>query len=246
MTRRPLLVILLLPFAISCAGSRGAGPSAAAPPFPPPHTEEELDRRLAFLTERLDDGRLHAAAWSWGWLGVQGFGVGSGVAGAVNEDDSGDRARNIVDAAKSAVGVADLLVLRPMPVRAGAKPLRSMPSATFAEKRAQLLRAEEILLSAESRARQRRSWVTHLGNLGFNLAGSAVLLGLGHGQAAWITLATGFVGGEAQIWSEPWRAPRDVEDYRRLIAAESPVAREPAPAFRGGVAGSGLALELRF
>jgi len=239
-----LLVAPLVLIALACAGVRSARPIAAD--FPEPHSDEELDQRLHFLEARLDAGRLHAAAWSWGWLGIEGLGGVNEIVSATRESESSDRARNIVDAVKSSVGVADIVVLRPMPGRSGAAPLRALPGATFAEKRAQLVRGEAILLAAAARAEERLSWQSHLGNLAFNLAGSAVLLGLGHRDAAWVSLATGAAGGELEIWSEPWRAPRDLEDYRKLVAAGVALASDPPVRWHGAFTGTGLALQLQF
>jgi hypothetical protein len=84
-----------------------------------------------------------------------------------------------------------------------------------------------------------------LGNLALNLAGSAVMLGFEHPSEAGLALLNGTLGGEIEIWSEPWRAPRDLADYQRLIEtgrAAQPLARR----WGVGPVRDGIALELRF
>jgi hypothetical protein len=238
MKRTIALVALLL--SIGCA--------SAAPPrdFPKPQDPAELDARLHFLEERLDAGRLHAAAWNWGWLGVQVLSGISQIVDAEQADQAGDRARDSVNAFKSAVGITDILLIRPMPGIWGAGPLRAMPGGTEEERLAQLARGEEILRASADRAAARRSWQVHVGNFLFNLACSGVLLGLGHGEEAGITLATGTIGGEIQIWTEPWRGTRDLADYEHLVESGHASAPDPGQRWHLAPARDGLALEMRF
>lgn len=241
MPLRPFaLALLLLP--VACASF--APPRA--PDYPAPASEQALDRRLDFLEERLDAGRMHAAAWSWGWLGFLGVTGAQSIASAASEHDANDRAGDITNAAKSAIGIADVLLLRPMPGRIGAAPMRELEGGARDDKLARLARGEATLAAAAERARQRSSWPTHLANLLFNAAGSAILLGLGHENAAWLTFATGFAGGELQIWSEPWRGRRDLADYEKLVGSSSASLREPEPSWRAAFTGRGVAVELRF
>jgi hypothetical protein len=236
--RKAAWVILLLP--LGCAGL--GAPAKVS--FPPPRTDRELDARLAFLEERLDAGRLHAQLWHWGWLGVQTAGAVAGTVGAAGAAHADDRAGQAVDAAKSVIGVADILVFRPMPGRHGADPIRGPADAPRAEKLARLERGEAILEAAAARAASRWEWTIHLGNAALNLAGSAVLLALDHEQVAAVSFATGFVGGEAEIWSEPWRASRDLEDYRALVAGAT--GSGPPTSWRLAPTPMGVALEVRF
>jgi hypothetical protein len=238
---RPTIALAALLLSLGCAST--------SPPrrdLPKPQNAAELDARLGFLEERLAAGQLHAAAWNWGWLGVQTFSGISQIADAAQAEESGDRARDIVNAVKATVGVADILVIRPMPGLWGAAPLRAMPEATEDERVARLERGEKILLATADRAAANRSWQIHVGNLLFNLAGSAVLLGLGNGEAAGVTLATGVIGGEIQIWTEPWRGTRDLADYERLVETGHASALDRGQRWHLAPARDGLALEMRF
>src|SRR5262249_34664816 len=38
-------------------------------------SDEQIESRIAFVSERLDENRLHAAAWKYGWLVVNGGGM---------------------------------------------------------------------------------------------------------------------------------------------------------------------------
>jgi len=239
MRRTIALAALLL--AVGCAST-----APPRPDFPKPQNQADLDARLHFLEERLDAGQLHAAAWNWGWLGIQVLSGFFQVEDAVQARQAGDRDRDIVNAVKTAVGVADILVIRPMPGIWGAAPLRGMPDATEDERLAQLARGEEILRATADRAAARKSWQVHVGNFLFNLAGSVVLFGLGHTEAAGLTLATGTLGGEIQIWTEPWRGTRDLADYEHLVETGHASAPDPGQRWHLAPARDGLALEMRF
>ncbi|HTY17772.1 MAG TPA: hypothetical protein VMH82_08590 [Myxococcota bacterium] len=243
MRPRIVLAVLLLPLGCAGLGPRRGAPAQAE--FPPPKNDAELDARLNFLEERLDAGYLHAAAWYWGWLTIDGLSGISQIQDADQAREAGDRSRDIVNAVKSTVGVADILVIRPMPGRQGARPIRALPDGSHEEKLARLARGEEILRASADRVQANRSWGVHVGNFLFNLAGSAVLFGLGHSEAAGVTLATGAIGGEVQIWTEPWSGLRNLSDYQHLVESGHASTREPQP-WHLAPARDGLALEMHF
>jgi len=179
-------------------------------------SDEEIERRLAFITERLDNGRRHAAYWQYGWLAVNGGGtIVSGVQAGF--DGGNDQAYDIAEAGKSLIGTVYLLV-QPMPGRDGAAPIRSMPDATHADRIARLLRAEEMLRATAVRSRERTSWLMHGGNIGLNLVTGAILLGLGAPDLAAMSFFLDTAMGEVQIWTQPWQPRKDWEEYQRFVA----------------------------
>jgi hypothetical protein len=116
------------------------------------------------------------------------------------------------------VGVADLVLLRPIPGRQGADPIRAPADASHEDKLARLAEGEHILVDAARRADERSSWTNHLGNLVFNLLGGGILLALHEDRYAAVAALSGTAVGEAYIWSEPSRAPGDLADYQRFIS----------------------------
>ena len=70
--------------------------------------DEETGARVAFLTERLEGDRKWARSWTVGFRSFYGLGTVVTAAQAIDEDDSGDRAVDIVSSVKAAFGTARL------------------------------------------------------------------------------------------------------------------------------------------
>lgn len=208
-------------------------------------SEEEIDHRTAFLTERLDERRLHAQAWKYGWLTVN---AGGGIAAATRagfEDDGTEQANQIAQAGKAAIGVAYLL-LNPMPGTSGADPVRALPAGSREDKLARLALAEELLARNAERAHDRTSWLLHFGNLFINAAAAAPAMAMGDSALAAESFGIGFAVGEAQIWTQPWEGPSDWEDYERFIATGSDKPATTSRPWRLMPAGTGVVLVKRF
>lgn len=173
-----------------------------------------VEQRLRFIENRLDDSKFHGQAWYWGWLTIN---VGSAVANGLRSglaDDTEDRVRLASQAALGVIGTADLL-FRPLEARFGADPIRGLPEGTSEERRRKLRAAENLLRRNAERARNRSSWVFHLANAVLNGAAGAATALAGDETGGLITAATGFVGGEIRIFSQPWEPESDWEDYQR-------------------------------
>lgn len=223
-------------------------PSPGAPPISATAAaalpDEVIEQRLAMLVERLDAGQFGARLWQYGWLAVNGGGVI--LAGSQAPSDEGsDRVFDIIEASKGAIGVIYLL-LQPMPGRVGSEPVRDMPDATHDDKAARLVRAEELLFAAASRAEQRESWAIHVGNLALNAIGAAVLLGYDDAGLAALSFGLDTVVGELQIWSQPVQPVLDWDDYQFFVSRLSGDAPPPPTSWHIVPNGSGLALQVRF
>lgn len=207
-------------------------------------SDAEIDRRLEFLTARLDAGRRHAALWQYGWLGVNAVG---GIAPAVQAgfDDGTDRDYDIIEASKGAIGVTYLLVA-PMPGRHGADLIRAMPDATHADRAARLLEAERTLHETALRSEQRKQWLVHLGNLGLNLAGGIALFALGDPEKAGLSIGVDTAVGEVQILTQPWKPEKDWADYRAFVETGHASAVPTARSWHVVPARRGLALAVDF
>jgi hypothetical protein len=219
-------------------------------------TDEQMDRRVAFIMERLDDQRLHAIAWQYGWLAVDiGPGIiSSGIQAGLKSGN--DREYFILEAVKSAIGTAYLLI-DPMPNQHGADPIRAMPDTTHEDKMARLIRGEDMLAHAAERAQQRTAIGYHLGNLFFNLAGAGALYGVGNHSGALQSLLIDTASGEVQIWTQPWEGPGDFHAYEEFVAADEqgpgagsravqPIAAPPPLRWQIVPRGLGLAVAAEF
>jgi hypothetical protein len=234
--------LLLLAATFACAGPRGPHPDTVT--IPPPRSETEAEQRLRFVEERLDKNRLHAQLWHWSWLGIDTFGVTESTISAIDEDDNGDRAADIIDAAQSLVGILDVLVFRPLPGRHGAGPLRDL-AENGASVETRLAEGERILRAAAKRAHSKWDWKTHAGTVAFQAFGAGILLALGEEDNALQSFGFGMVGGEANIWSEPDRPRRDFDEYVRMIQTDG-LPSEPSTSWRLAPIPHGLALQIRY
>jgi hypothetical protein len=180
-------------------------------------TEEEITRRLRFVEERLDAGRRHASYWQQGWISFYSISALAQGVFAVSEDNKDDRVNNLVGAVKSTGGALDMF-LRPLPGRHGADEIRAAEGNRRERMLHKLLQAENLLQRSAQRAEERTSWKRHLTVLGVNLAAGAVIWGFGDQDDAVVSTAVGIAVGEANIWSQPWRAQSDLQDYQKLFS----------------------------
>jgi hypothetical protein len=177
----------------------------------------EVDARLGFLEERLDAGRFTAQAWQYGWSGVFGAGAVLSAAQAVTADDGDERVYQIVGTVKSVGALAQMLT-DPLPARLGAEPLRDVPAATPRGRLQRLAVGERQVVENAARAESRYSLRRHLEGVTTNLIGGAVIWALGDSRDAVLSTLSGIAVGEAQIWSQPWRATSDLDDYREAFS----------------------------
>lgn len=177
-------------------------------------SEEDMERRLAFIEGRLNEGRNSARYWQYGWSGF--FAASAAVQGyaAIDTDDGDDEVNYAVGAIKSAGGLT-LMLLRPLPAVKGAAPLQDMPTNTPDQKAARLKAAGGLLNTNARRAQERKSWIRHLTGIAVNLVGSAVIAAVGDTDDAVISGLTGIAINQANIWSQPSRAIDDRADYER-------------------------------
>lgn len=181
----------------------------------PNWSDAEIDRRLRFLEGRLDEHATHGQIWYWSWLGVNaGSTVVNGTLAGLAEDTD-DRVAYGSQAVLGALGTADLL-FRPLNARLGADPIRSLPEDTREQKLAKLGAAEELLRGNAARAEQRTSIWPHLANALLNGGAGALTAALGNTSDGIINGATGFLGGEILIWTQPGGPADDWQDYQNL------------------------------
>ena len=223
---------------------------AGEPPFPglvgaqnpAALTEEQIDRRIAFLTERLDETCLHANAWHYSWMTINTGGIVWSSLQA-SRSQSASRVENAMEAGKSTIGVLYLFG-DPMPGRQGGKPIRALPSRTRAEKLYQLEQAERLFRQTVRRAEERYSLLVHIGNVSLHAITSSVLLALGEERDAAMSFAIDTAVGELQIWSRPWEPIGDWEEYQRLVATDLPA--EPRTSRGITPTDRGLAMRISF
>ena len=184
----------------------------------PPPSEAEMERRLAFITERLNAGQTSARAWHYGWSGFFAASTALNIYAAHRSNSSDNETQYTVGALKSAAGLA-LMLLRPLPAVKGAKPVEALPAGTPSQKAARLQTAEDLLRQNARRAKERKSWARHLGAIAIHFIGSTAIAALGDFQDAVISNATGIALSQFHIWSQPYRAIDDLAAYEREFPA---------------------------
>jgi hypothetical protein len=199
--------------------------SACAPRAPvarPPTATAELQQtcgadiaaRLQFIEDRLEERRGYARNYWLGWLGFETLSLaGSGVGAGLHEGS--DRASDIADAIKTVIGIA-YLVLEPPRAKRGADPLANISPDSPEACLRKLARAEQLLLGNARHERWRRSLIHHVGNVVFNLGVAAIVAETFDDRTdAWISGGIGTAVGEVQLFTFPWQANPDWEEYQR-------------------------------
>lgn len=206
-------------------------------------SDAQIEHRLAYLTEKLDDNKLHAVAWQYGWMFIDAAGSLSSAGLAATSSDH--FANNVMHAVKGAIGVF-YLAINPVHGLSGADPIREMPSATHSDKVAQLVAAENELAEAADHSMQRYSWAYHIGNLVFNAAASGAVAATGDHSRGLQSFLVDTTAGEIQVWTQPWEPPSQWEEYERMVAAEEGTAYTPRLTWQFVTSGSMIGVRARF
>lgn len=204
-------------------------------------TPDEVDARSRFLVERLEDGRFAAQVWQYGWTGIYTVGALTNAVTVVT-GDSDDRVVGLVDGVKSAAAAAQL-VTDPLPARLGASPMLAYETGSREGRLQRLAVGERQLVTNAVRAESRYSLQRHLEGVTTNLIGGAIIWAFGDSGDAIRSTLVGIAVGEAQIWSQPWRAAGDLRDYR---AAYPTTLAAPGVDWELRPMGTGVQLALRF
>jgi len=191
-------------------------------------SDERVKERLSFIGNALYAGQPRAKIWWYGW--ISGYSAGAVVMGSLaavhwndkkldpltqgKVSDRGFAEDMLVGGATFALGVGGL-VIDPFVPANGPNRLRAMPDGTSEERRLKLQKAEELLRDCARRERDGRGWVTHLLNLGANLAAGLVTV-LAFNRP-WSDGLLTFASGEAvsllNIYTQPRRAISDLNNY---------------------------------
>jgi hypothetical protein len=203
-----------------------AAPALAQEAITPQSTNAsnaELDKRIKYIAQRLDASKTHGQIWHYGWLTVNTANTAVSGYYAATSSKTDNIVKNAVSAGTSTIGIASQY-LDPLEARYGSDPFINMPEATRDDKIAKLQTAEKQLIRNAERSEERLGLVKHGGNLGLSLAAGLIVGLVGDGEDGVVTGATTFVGGLANIFSEPWEADDDLERYKAFIGQRTDTA----------------------
>jgi hypothetical protein len=226
-------------------------------------SDEQVRERLDFIENALYSPQPRAKTWWFGW--IAGYSAGAVVMGSLAADRWKDMKRDpqtgekipdrgfaedmLVGSATFALGVGGLLI-DPFVPAYGPNRLRGMSEATSDECRLKLQRAEELLRECARRERNGRGWLTHLLNLGANAAaGLVTVLAF---DRPWsdglLTFATGEAVSLLNIYTQPRRAIRELENYEvRYMGKQRAYFKRPGERrFYFGLNPGGFSLGMRF
>lgn len=117
----------------------------------------------------------------------------------------------------------------------------SLPAGDRSGRAARLRRGEALLTASARRSRKPYQLSQHLGILGVNALGGAVIWAFGDSDEALFSTVSGIIGGELRLWSQPWHGAGDLEAYRsRFGSSATGLQWRILPTWRGAV------LEVRF
>ena len=233
--------------------SLGPGPSSAQSP-PAAHegaisgdlsrlSNAQIDERVAFLTDRIQEGQKNARIWQVGFTSGWSLGIVLGTVQAATTSRSDTRATAIVTAVKATIGTARLLFW-PHPGARGTESILAIEGDSREARLDRLQEGERRLSRTAKHAGSRKTWLPHLTNLGINLAGGGVLLGVADAEDAAISAGVGVLAGELLIWTMPWRSVQDVEDYR--LRFDDGLPSKPQASWRLAPRMGGAAVEVKF
>jgi hypothetical protein len=243
---------------VACAASAAFGQSVSEP------SDAQVSERLAYIEGALASGRAPARAWWYGWIAAYGAGTVAqwSLAGAHWKDTKPDTASPdgrvkdrafaedmLVGGGTTALGCVALLI-DPFTPASAPRSLGRLPASTPEERRAKLLRAEELLRRCAERERKGRSLTTHLLNLGVNaLAGVVTVVAFDRPVSdGLMTFAAGEAVSLLNIFTQPRRAVRDLREYEAMVRGGS-VARTTAAPGRDvylALTPRGISLSFRF
>jgi hypothetical protein len=175
---------------------------------------DNSEARLAFITDRLQQGEGAARAWYWTWTAIYGAAtIGQAIGFFLSQDLRG-QVNWATGTATTLLGTL-LMLITDFPAEYGARELSRMPVNTPEQRKAKLKRAEELLEKAAEAETDGRAWYIHLGGAAVSLAGGLILwLAYGFLVDGIINTVAGIAVSELQIWTQPTRAIGDWREYQ--------------------------------
>ncbi|MEW6365263.1 MAG: hypothetical protein AB1714_11585 [Acidobacteriota bacterium] len=211
-------------------------------------SDQEVSNRLTYIQTVLNEGQTKAKVWWYGWLvGYTGATAGQ-MAFYAATDEQKTKQDMAAGAGTTALGAVGLLIMPMDPARLP-NDLRAIPADTPEARRAKLATAESYLRRSAAREASGRSWKVHALAAAVNL-GAGLAIGLRHDRPfsdGLITFAVGQLVSEAQIFTQPRRAIRDLREYEGRSDWSSASVRSEAPReWYIGASPSGFVVGLRF
>ena len=182
----------------------------------------ELEARLAFLEDSLEDPELHADVWWWGWLSFYSAGaVAQGVRiGFVDgeADDAGAQRADLAISMIKAIGGAVSMLVQPLNAMSGARAMQAIEGTTHADDLLRLEAGEDALAENALESERTYWWLRHSLLVAVNAAHFFIMwLGYDDPEKGAISASVGIAIGELAIWTQPWQPRGRYEEYRAMV-----------------------------
>lgn len=199
-------------------------------------SDNELDKHLSYLNNKLEKSHQHNYLWQHGWEGAYGISSLAQASLAINADSSDDEVRFGVGAFKSAFALGAML-MNPLPTSSN---FESTPMSkddtniklTRTQKIEQLKQKENMLKRHSERADSIHTWSRHGSAILFNLATAGLVSVFGNDKDAIASAIGGILASEINIWTQPSQVSQEWRNYQNLKANNS-VSWYVSPTFNG-------------
>jgi hypothetical protein len=183
-------------------------------------SEDELDTRLLYLTNKLEKSRRHNYLWQHGWEGIYGISSLTQASLAISADNSDDEVRYGVGAFKSAFALGAML-MNPIPTNGDLEKssnfkYESASKLTKQQKIQKLKQTEALFKQHLVRAESIHTWSRHGSAILFNLATAGLVSAFGNDKDAIASAIGGILASEINIWTQPSQVRQDWKNYQNL------------------------------
>lgn len=211
-------------------------------------TDSTLTNHLKTIEMMLSKDKVSTDTWWWGWLAGYSAATVVQVAIGLGADKLSTKQDMYLSATTTLLGAAGQIITPVMPSKALVQ-LALLPERTPEEKSQKLKLAEELLEKRAKAELEGKGWQTHAMCSAVNL-GSGLITWFGF-KRTWkdglINFAINSAVTEAQIWSQPLRAKKEFEYYKKTSSLSTGHLSSSHQYFYAVSAGlQGICLKIRF
>jgi hypothetical protein len=203
------------------------GASLAHADEEPLQPDDEIEQRLRFIHEKLRLESNSAHLWEGGWSLVEVGGAAYAAYQISQQHNHAQLAEGVIGLAKSTSG---LVVISVLPLRATRAVGELDAHAHDMDPLQRLRLAEHLLQRNVDSVNERYTWRPHTVSLLVSLTGAIIIGALGDWKRGLESAGIGMATSELQIWSRPWRAKRDLLEYKQHFG----------PALKVSASGAGI------
>ena len=207
-----------------------------------------IDERLKDIHKLLDQDRINAQRWWYGWLaGYSVATIGQGIVYFASENKS-TKQDMVLGSATTFLGAIGQLLM-PIVPRSSSIGDSQISQSISPEQFKELYNSEELLKELALREKEGRSWKVHAITGAVNI-GSGLITWLGFKRSFWNgveNFALNTVITEAQIWTQPTRAIKDYKNYcNKYNSGSGQNVLKPEKEWLVRVYPGGITIELNF